>query len=415
MKNRDILISGASVAGPALAYWLRRFGFNPTIVERAPAPRPGGQAIDLRGVARTVVERMGILEHIYQAHTGTRGMSVVNSAGKPLVNMGSDVMDGSGGLIAEIEILRGDLVRILHDATRHETEYLFDDSITSIAQDDDGVRVTFERSAPRRFDLVVGADGLHSNVRRLVFGDESRFTRDLGCNVAIFSAPNVYNLNGWELIYQIPGNRRRAGKSVGLYPVRENTEVRAIFYFAMPQERYDRHDIRQQKQLLAEAFAGEGWEIPRLLDELWQTPEFYLDRVAQVQMARWSSGRVVLLGDAGYCPSPMSGMGTSLALVGAYVLAGELAASAGDYVAAFVRYQDALREAVKRAKAFANGAPRFLLPASRGQLWMTIQVMRMMTRKPFTGLMSSGVEKAANAVTLKDYTAPSAAAPMRLG
>lgn len=411
MTNRNILISGASVAGPALAYWLRRYGFNVTIVERAPAPRSGGQAIDLRGTARTVVERMGILDDIRQAHTGTHGMSVVNSAGKRLVSMGSDTMSGSGGLIAEIEILRGDLVRIFYEATRNDVEYVFDDSITSISQDDAGAHVTFERGAPRAFDLVIGADGLHSNVRRLAFGDEARFTKDMGCYVAIFGAPNVYHLDGWELFYRMPGTRRTPGKSVGLYPVRENREVRAMFYFAMPHVRIDRHDSARQKQLLAETFAGEGWEIPRLLEAMWSAPEFYFDQIAQVRMERWSSGRVALLGDAAYCPSPMSGMGTSLALVGAYALAGELATAGDDYTAAYARYQRELEDAVRQAQKFADSAPGFLLPKSRAQAWMVNQAMGMMEHWPLKGLMSSGVEKSANAVTLKEYPISSDAMP----
>jgi 2-polyprenyl-6-methoxyphenol hydroxylase-like FAD-dependent oxidoreductase len=413
MANRTVLISGASVAGPAVAYWLRRYGFNPTIVERAPAPRSGGQAIDLRGTARQVVERMGLMDAIRQAHTGTLGMYVVNSAGKQLVCMGADAMNGSGGLIAEIEILRGDLVRILYEATRHDVEYLFDDSITSLTEDDQGVQVTFERSAPRVFDLVVGADGLHSNARRLAFGDESNYARDLGCYVAVFGTVNEYRLDGWELWYSIPGNRRTSGKSVLLYPVRDNTEARAMFYFTAPNARFDRHDIAQQKQLVVQTFAHEGWEVPRLLNAMQASPEFYSDQVALVQMDRWSRGRVVLLGDSAYCPSPMSGMGTSLALVGAYVLAGELTATAGDgYAAAFASYQKEMREAVKRAQKFAKDAHMSLLPPSGYQMRMVHQVMRLMSRWPFKGLATGGVEKAANAVTLKEYQAPEDTTPM---
>ena len=271
---------------------------------------------------------------------------------------------------------------------------------TSISQDDAGVQVTFERSAPRSFDFVVGADGLHSNVRRLVFGDESRFTHDMGCYVAIFGAPNEYRLDGWELIYNIPGNRRTPGKSVGIYPVRANAEVNAMFYFTAPHLRYDRHDIPQQKQLLAEAFAGEGWEIPRLLEAMWAAPDIYFDRVAMAQMDRWSSGRVALLGDAAYCPSPMSGMGTSLALVGAYVLAGELSVAA-TITRPHLRVTSAsARRGRNGSPVCPNGTHRFLLPTSRTQMWMTNQVMRMMAHLP-SGLMSSGVEKAANAVTVK--------------
>src|SRR5262245_17916596 len=186
MKNRNILISGASIAGPTLAYWLRRYGFNPTVVERAPAPRLGGQAIDLRWTARQVAERMGILDDVRQAHTGTHGLAFVDSTGKRVASMSAELFGDSGGPVAELEILRGDLVRILYTASRDQVEYLFDDSIAGIAQGDDGVEVTFERAAPRTFDLLVGADGLHSNVRRLAFGAESEFVRDLGAYVSIF-------------------------------------------------------------------------------------------------------------------------------------------------------------------------------------------------------------------------------------
>jgi 2-polyprenyl-6-methoxyphenol hydroxylase-like FAD-dependent oxidoreductase len=411
MAKRTILISGASVTGPALAYWLRRYGFTPTIVERAAAPRSGGQAIDLRGTARQVVERMGLMEDVRQAHTGARGMYVVNSKGNRLARMGADAMHGSGGLVAEIEILRGDLVRILYEATRNDVEYVFDDSITGMTENEAGVHVTFERSAPRVFDLVVGADGLHSNIRRLAFGDEAQFVRDLGCYVAIFGAANAYGLDGWELMYNMPGHRHAAGKTALLYPVRHDSEVRAAFFFSAPHARFDRHDSAQQKQLVRQAFAGEGWEIPRLLSAMPAAAEFYCDQVALVQMERWSCGRVVLLGDAAYCPSPMSGMGTSLALVGAYVLAGELAATGGDdYTSAFARYQQEMAEAVKRAQKFARGAHMSLLPQSAYQMRLVHLVMRLMSYWPFTGLATSGVEKAANAVRLKAYGAPQHAA-----
>jgi 2-polyprenyl-6-methoxyphenol hydroxylase-like FAD-dependent oxidoreductase len=405
MARGTVLISGASVAGPALAYWLRRYGFEPTIVERASAPRSGGQAIDIRGTARQIVARMGLVERVQQAHTGAQGMYIVDSAGKRLVRMGSDAMNGSGGLIAEIEILRGDLVRILCEATRDDVEYLFDDSITGISEDEQGAHVTFERSAPRTFDLVVGADGLHSNVRSLVFGDEAQFTRDLGANVAIFSATNDYGLDGWELWHMIPGGHGAHGRSVMLYPVRRNTEARAMFYYTTPAVGVDRHDVAQQKQLVAQAFANDGWEVPRLLDAMWSAPEFYSDRVALAQMKRWSRGHVALIGDAAYCPSPMSGMGTSLALVGAYVLAGELAATPDEYTGAFDRYQEQMLEAVRRAQKFASSASMSLLPKSRYQMRMVQRVMSLMERWPFKGLATSGVEKAANAVTLKEYDA----------
>jgi 2-polyprenyl-6-methoxyphenol hydroxylase-like FAD-dependent oxidoreductase len=397
VKHRDILISGASVAGPALAFWLRRRGFNPTLVERAPAPRGGGQAIDLRGAARDVAERMGVLDDVRRAHTGARGMSLVNSANKRVASMSADLLGDSGGVIAELEILRGDLVRILYEATRHDVEYIFDESIAGIAQAEDGVHVTFERGASRSFDLVIGADGLHSNVRALAFGDESRFIRDLGCYVAIFTTANRLKLDGWELFYSVPG------KTAGLYPMRQDAEAKAMFYFASAPLRYDRHDVGEQKRLVAKAFAGVGWEVPQMLRSMEEAPDFYFDRVCQVRMDTWSHGRVALLGDAAHCPSPMAGMGTSLALVGAYVLAGELATEAGAHSAAFARYERAMRDYVHMGQKQVNGASGFLVPNSRAQIWFRNQNFRLLPYMPWKGLVASGVQKAANAITLKDY------------
>ncbi|HEV2457259.1 MAG TPA: FAD-dependent monooxygenase [Ktedonobacterales bacterium] len=399
MENRAILISGASVAGPALAYWLRHYGFNPTIVERASAPRAGGQAIDLRGAARDAAERMGIMPAVRQAHTGTKGMSFVNSAGKRVASMSADLLGNSGGAIAEIEILRGDLVRILYSATRDDVSYIFDDSITTIEQGQDGVRVTFEHGDQRVFALVVGADGLHSNVRALAFGAESAFVRDLGAYVATFTALNPLTLDDWELMYSTPG------KTVGLYPLRQDTDAIALFYFASPPLRYDRHDIAQQKRLLADTFAQVGWEVPRLLEAMWEAPDFYFDRLSQVRMDHWSTGRLALLGDAAYGPSPLSGMGTSLALVGAYVLAGELAVAAGDHRIAFARYENAMRNYVEQGQKQVEGAKFGLLPRSYSQIRLRNMAWRMLPYMPWRGVVAGGARKAATAITLKDYEA----------
>lgn len=395
--NRDILISGASIAGLALAYWLRQYGFNPTVVEQAPAPREGGYAVDLRGAAREAAERMGIMADVRRAHVGTYGLSYVNGANKPVASMSSDLLGDSGGAIAEIEILRGDLIRILYAAAGDDVEYIFEDSISSISQGEEGVGVTFQRGEPRHFDLMVGADGLHSNVRALAFGDELEFVRDLGAHVSIFTTPNHLDLDGWELMYSTPG------KTAAMYPARHNTEAKAMFFFASEPFPYDRHDIGGQKKILAEAFAGGCWEVPRLLEAMWGASDFYFDTVSQVHMDRWSSGQAVLVGDAAYCPSPMAGVGTSLALVGAYVLAGELKAAGGDHRRALVRYEEEMREYVEQGQKLAKGNATGLIPRSRLQIRIRNQVIRMLPYLPWRGLIAGGVQKAANAITLKDY------------
>ncbi|HEX8006841.1 MAG TPA: FAD-dependent monooxygenase, partial [Trebonia sp.] len=260
MTNTNILISGASIAGPALAYWLRWHGFTPTVVERATALRDGGYAVDFRGdVHLAMLRRMGILADVEREQTHMGDMSYVNAAGKKVATMPS-VASG------DLEILRGDLARILYDATKDDTEYLFGDSITTLTEDDEGVWVTFERAAPRRFDLVVGADGLHSNVRTLAFGPDPDPIEHLGLYSAVFTMDNHLGLDHAGLTYVVPG------KVACVYSARHNTEAKAMFFFGSPPLPYDRHDIDQQKKIVAEMFDGIGWETPRLLDAMWEDP-----------------------------------------------------------------------------------------------------------------------------------------------
>ena len=247
----------------------------------------------------------------------------------------------------------------------------------------------------------MGADGLHSNVRSLAFGPESPFIRHLGLYLAIFTTPNDLGLDHWQLIHAVPG------KSVTITSARENTEARAIFFFASPPLNYDHHDTRQQQDILASAFSTEQWEVPHLLKAMRNAPDFYFDSASQVRMDSWSAGRVTLLGDAGYCPSPLSGQGTSLALVGAYVLAGELQAAAGDHRAAFARYQQQMSGFVQQNQQIALENAKRFTPGTRTQIWLQNQTIKALPYLPWKNLVlnlaTKGVREAARAITLKDY------------
>jgi len=377
--NRDILISGASVAGPTLAYWLSRYGFTPTVVERTPALRAGlgGHAVDLLGPAVDVAEWMGILPKVMAASTGTDVISIERPGRSPVVvNVGRAV---AGIASRHVEIMRGELTSILYEATRDDVEYFFGDSIRTLEDDGDRVAVTFEHGPPRSVDLVVGADGLHSNVRRLTFGDESRFGHYLGGYLGVFTLPNYLELAGRMVTFNRPG------KLVAMYPVRQTGAARALFLFRRADELiYDYRDIEQQKRLLKQAFAEDVWELPRILAELDASPDLYFDSISQIRMETWSRGRVTLVGDAGYCPAPAVGGGTAVAVLGAFVLAGELHTAGGDHTTAFRMYEQQLRRLVARTRALAPTMMKVLIPRNRRQVWATTQIMRVLPRLPAT-------------------------------
>ena len=335
-----VLISGASIAGPALAHWLHRRGGEVTVVEQAPGLRPGGQAVDARGVAKEAIRRMGLDAAVRAVCTDTAGAYTVDSAGKVLETYRADDNDGDG-YISEIEVLRGDFSRVLYENTRDHVEYVFGDRIDELGQDADGVAVTFAGGDRRRFEFVIGADGLHSALRAMVFGPREQFVRHLGLVLAFYSVPNEFGLDRWLIDY------REAGRSAGLRPIQDATRAIAMLSFSAPDFVIDHRDVEAQKSLLREQMAGFGWLTPRILGHLDDTPDFYLDQVAQVVMDHWSRGRVGFLGDAAFSASPMSGAGTGLALVGAYMLAGELAAADWDPAAGFAGYEELMRSYVE--------------------------------------------------------------------
>jgi 2-polyprenyl-6-methoxyphenol hydroxylase-like FAD-dependent oxidoreductase len=369
-----ILISGASIAGPVLAYWLSRYGFEVTVVERAPALRKtGGHAVDLFRPSMQISAQMGVLPQIEALATGTNTMTVYREGvSKPatvditkLVNAGSD---------QHVEIMRDDLGELYYDAGRDDVEYVFGDSITTISPDGD---VTFEHGAPRRFDVVVGADGLHSNVRRLVFGQDAGSTQFLGGYLAVQSVPKTLAREG-EMVIHIG-----AGRMAGIYTARPLDDARGLFMFRSKEElRYHYRDVVRQKELLREAFAGMDSVVDGWLEALDRTPSFYFDSITQLQLDTWSRGRVTLVGDAGYCPGPAVGGSTSIAVVGAYVLAGELAQANGDYARAFAQYERRMGEPVRRSRAFARGAAKSIVPNSRAGVWALTRAGRLISVLP---------------------------------
>ncbi|GAB7185437.1 FAD-dependent monooxygenase [Kitasatospora sp. Ki12] len=344
----SVLVSGAGIAGTALAYWLERYGFRVTVVERAPELRGGGQPVDIRGDALRVVERMGLLAEVRARRTGLRGMSLVDGDGRELKR--TTEWTASGGPVGgpDVEILRDELAELIAGAAGPGVEYRFGDSIDTLVQYGDGVQVRFRGGAEQSFDLVVGADGLHSNTRRLVFGPEADYLHPINTYIAGWSVPNHLGLDRWEVIHA-----SGAGWHCMAMTVRDNTELRVFVGFATdePLDRMLPRDRTEQRRLVADRCAHLRWEVPRFLEAMWETEAFHYDVVAQIRMDRWSNDRVALLGDAGYCCSPFTGQGTSVALTAAYVLAGELRAAGGDHRAAFPAYERRLRDHVAANQA----------------------------------------------------------------
>jgi 2-polyprenyl-6-methoxyphenol hydroxylase-like FAD-dependent oxidoreductase len=378
-----ILVSGASIAGPVLAYWLTRHGFDVTVVERAPTLRKtGGHAVDLFRPAMGISEKMGVLPRIEALATETDRLTMHREGrARPievdltkLVGVASD---------RHVEIMRDDLSEIYYDAARDDVEYLFGDSITSIEHDGE---VTFERTPARRFDVIVGADGLHSNVRRLVFGEEAALTRFIGGYLAVVSAPKTL-ANPGEMLGHVG-----VGRLAAIYTAEHLDDARAVFMFRSKEELdYDHRDFLRQKELLRDAFARMHPRVDRWLEEIDRTPAFYFDAISQLRMDRWSRRRVTLVGDAGYCPGPAVGGSTSLAVLGAYVLAGELARAGGDHLRAFAAYELQMREPVHLSRALARAVAKSIIPGSRAGVWALTRGVQLVSLMP--GSLSRALAK----------------------
>jgi 2-polyprenyl-6-methoxyphenol hydroxylase-like FAD-dependent oxidoreductase len=389
-----VLISGAGIAGPCLAYWLARRGHEPTIIERAPALRSGGYIVDFWGAGFDVADRMGIVQSILEAGYDMKEIRQVDRNGKRLSGLSVEVFRRlTGGRFTSVP--RSELSALIFQSLQDRVETIFDDSITAI--DDDGytVRVQFERTAPRSFDLLVGADGLHSQVRRLVFGEGHE--RYLGIKVAAFAIPGYQPRD--EGVYMM---HTELGQQVGRFAMRGD---RMLFLFVFKDASPDLPgDVAGQKALLRERFANSGWESPGILAALDRVDSLYLDRVSQVQMDRWTRGRVALVGDAAFCVSLLGGQGSALAMVAAYILGGELARAKGDHESAFAQYHERLYGFIAgKQRAAARFAP-FFAPGSRFGMFARNQVMKLMAI-PFVSKLAIGRELR-DSIELPDYDVP---------
>ncbi|GGM68665.1 oxidoreductase [Lentzea pudingi] len=345
----SVLISGASIAGPALAFWLRRRGFDVTVVEKSHTLRGGGYPIDIRGTALGVVERMGLLPRLREAHVDTRRITFLDAGGAQVASIRPETITGGTG--SDLEVRRGDLAEILYDVVRDDVEFLFDNTVVTTNEHPDGVDVTFRSGLQRTYDHVIGADGLHSVVRELTFGPEEQFHRYLGYCFAGFTMPNHLGLEQEALLWNEPG------RAAALYAVGTNETVHGFLSFTRAEAPFGAfRDPQAQRDLVASVFADDGWEVPGMVKAMHETDDLFFDTVSQIRMPRWSSGRVVLVGDAAYAPSFLTGQGSSLALVGAYVLAGNM----GDFGA----YERTIRPFVEANQGLVDVGNAELFPGT---------------------------------------------------
>lgn len=369
-----VLISGAGIAGPTLAYWLHHYGLQPTIVERAPALRTGGYIIDFWGVGFDVAERMGLLPAIRREGYMVREVRAVGRDGHRVAGFSVDsvVRVAKGRYIS---IPRGELSAIIYRAIEDRVETIFNNGIAAIEESTDCLRVRFDSGVTREFDLVIGADGLHSRVREIVFGPEHQFEHYLGYKVVAFAAPGYRPRDQLAYLMHI-----EVGQQVGRFTLREDRTI-FFFIFADPSAMIP-DDVDAQKELLRQRFGKCGWECPQILDALKSVNDLYFDRVSQVRMGSegnsWSRGRVALVGDAAFCVSLLAGQGSALAMAAAYILAGELHRAGCDYQSAFTQYEKQFGSFVRRKQRSALKFAGTFAPKSRFSMAVNNAVMNLL-------------------------------------
>lgn len=394
MDNKNILISGAGIAGTALTFWLKKFGFNPTIIEIAPKLREGGYAIDFMGAGYDVAVKMGIANELKKVDIDFSNLKLVdhNDQEKGRMNYQKikKLMNGRA-----MTLLRSDLAKTVYASLGKDIEVIFSDTIETIKQNDKEVTVSFKNGNSRNFDLVIGADGLHSNVRKLIFGDENKFEKYLGYFTSSYTINNFSIGNNAFSMYNFPY------KQVAIYSNKKNQTTTFFIFTSAKKTTYLHHDIENQKQILRHEFENGGWKCPQLLSALDSTTDFYFDSVSQIKMDKWSNGRVALVGDAGYCPSLLSGKGSTLAMVGAYILAGELKEANGNYQQAFEQYEKLFKPFMAKKQKSAQSFARSFIPKSYFGIWLRNLAFKLMSVSAFSKLFINQFKD--NELKLKNY------------
>jgi 2-polyprenyl-6-methoxyphenol hydroxylase-like FAD-dependent oxidoreductase len=396
---KNVLISGASIAGPALAFWLTRYGIKTTVVEKSSSLRGGGYPIDIRGTALDAVERMGLYPQMRAAHVDSQSIAFVDEHGEVIAKIDPEAVTG-GVRGRDVEIRRGDIATILYAATKDKANYKFNDSIASLDEQAAGVDVKFASGDTGTYDIVIGADGLHSNTRSMIFGHESQFEKYIGFCFAGFTIPNTFGLDRGALAYTLPG------KNAVVYATNDGGPVYAFLVFRYPTSPFRRSVAEEDKRnLTASMFEGVGgWIVPQLLEDMRKAEDLFFDAVSQIHMPTWSRGRIVLAGDAAHATSFLSGQGSSMALVGAYILAGEIATKP-DYASAFQAYEKLARPFVEMNQALVKQGKQIMIPDTQEEIEARNEMLRKMAEES-VGKVSGrdDARQVHSALTLPNYS-----------
>lgn len=395
MKEKKILITGASIAGPTLAYWLNYYGFDVTLVERASKLRLGGQNIDVKGPAQQIARKMGIEELIRSKNTTETGLRFVDVDNQTVAEFPKE---SALSMTQELEILRGDLVQILYNQTKADVDYRFNEHITALKQTDVGIDVTFYSGGSERFDLLISAEGIGSHTRKLVFGHEAKF-KYLGLHTAYLTITKTSTDSEWARWCNTEGGI--------VFMTRPDNygSTRASITFTAKEDEYKGLSFEEQKTALIKRIKGSGWESERFIKEIAEAKDLYFDRVSQVKLPRWSEGRVAVVGDAAYCATPIAGKGTDLAMAGAYILAGELFC-AETYQQGFSVYEQKMRPYVQACQKLPPGIPKLVYPQSKigvGILNLLVSIVASKPAKWIMGLFGNEKKAAKEEIQIADY------------